>query len=280
MGFEIFLTVLYILLLVNFVILDCKLSKMEKDRLNLDVVAAIVAIEKAVKKLNEKLRYETQSLSDYKQRLKRLEKRIDILEEGHPDTDIDYGTVDDDGNVTEVWFKGKRYVPEDKRNDVDYTQTDGNGNTLAVWFHGKKYVPEDKRDEDTVTFYADGKVAAVETTRPEEKRCCATCQHYRPGSDHTCTIRSWVQVTKARANEAASVCNNYEKMSGNGEVETSIKKIDELQIKIDYIDLLKEQRRVNDKTLDFDKQLRLALQSGIMSVREWREFMEDLDSDT
>ena len=136
MSFEIFLTVLFVLLLVNFVILDYTVSKMKKDRLNIDVVAAIVAIETAVKKLNEKLRCETQSLSDYKQRLKRLEKRIDILEEDHPDTDIDYGEVDDHGKV------------------------------VCVWFEGKKYVPEDKRDENTSTFYADNKVVA-ETTKSD-----------------------------------------------------------------------------------------------------------------
>lgn len=248
MTFEMLVALFLLLLLANFIYLDCTVSKMKKDRLNLDVVTAITALEMAVKKLNEKLRYNTQSLSDYKQRLKRLEKRIDILENGHPDSDIDYCEVDDDNNV------------------------------VAVWFEGKKYVPEDKRDENTSTFYADNKVVA-EIAKPDVK-CCATCRHYRPGPDHTCTIRPWLQVTKARANMAESSCNNYEKMSGNGKVETAIKKIDELQIRIDYIDLLKEQQRVNDKTLDFDKRLKSALESGIMSVREWREFMEDLDNDT
>lgn len=182
MGFEILLTVLFVLLLANFVSLDLTISKMKKDRLNIDVVAAIVAIETAVKKLSEKLRCETQSLSDYKQRLKRLEKRIDILEEGHPDTDIDYGEVDDHGEVVCVWFEGKKYVPEDKRNDIDYVKTDGDGNILAVWFHGKKFIPEDKKDEDTYTFYADGRVVA-ETTRPdphpESRYKCSDCVRFR-----------------------------------------------------------------------------------------------------
>ena len=110
------------------------------------------------------------------------QKRLDILEEGHPDSEIDYGTVDNDGNITEVWFEGKRYVPEDKR------------------------------DEDNVAFYADGRVVA-ETTRPEEKRCCATCQHYRPESGYsTCDLRTWLHVTKAYANNTHSACNNYEKL--------------------------------------------------------------------
>lgn len=143
------------------------------------------------------------------------QKRLDILEAGHPDDEIDYGTVDDDGNITEIWFNGKRYVPEDKS------------------------------DEDTVTFYADNKVIA-ETTKQDVK-CCATCRHYRPGPDHTCTIRPWLRVTKACANNTHSACNNYAKaytptkgqvdypyityeyMSGNCKTEQVAQRLDELQ---------------------------------------------------
>ena len=201
-----------------------KIDKLEKeDKLGIETIGSIIALEKAMKKLNEALRTESRSLSDYKRRLRCLERRIDILESGHPDSEFDYATTDDDGNA------------------------------LEVWFNGKKYVPEDKRSEDTNTFYADNKVVA-ETTRPEEKRCCATCKHYRPGSDHTCSIRSWLQVTNARANEAASVCNNYKKVYtatkgevdypyihipyGNGEADRIMKRYDELQCEIKRLNML------------------------------------------
>lgn len=211
MGFEILLTVSFVLLVLNFISLDITVSKMKKDRLNLDVVTAITALEMATKKLNEKLKYETQSLSDYKQRLKQLEKRLDILEEGHPDSDIDYGTVDDNGNITEVWFEGKRYVPEDKRN------------------------------EDTNKLYADNKVVA-EITRPEEKHCYATCKYYQPGVNHTCDMNpfKWVSSKNAACNkyEAASTPveyirydHMYKKLGGNGMTEQLLKRAERL----DYI---------------------------------------------
>ena len=118
--------------------INYKIDKLkEEDKLNIETIGSIIALEKAMKKLNEALRTESRSLSNYKQRLRCLERRIDILESGHPDSEFDYATTDDDGNA------------------------------LEVWFNGKKYVPEDKRSEDTNTFYADNKVVA-ETTRPEE----------------------------------------------------------------------------------------------------------------
>ena len=252
MGFEILLAVLFILLLANFIILDITVSKMKKDRLKLDDVytrkenaaAAVRVLEGLIRNLNAMCR-------DH-------QKRLDILEAGHPDSDIDYGEVDDDANV------------------------------IAVWFNGKKYVPEDKRDENTSTFYADNVVVA-ETTRPEEKRCCATCQHYRPESGFsTCDLRTWLHATKKYATMADSACNNYEKTSAvlvpsdKDKVEyiRYDKKVDDLQLKIDYITLCQEQDKLRNKEIGFNKQLESALQLGIMSAREWREFMEDLDSDT
>lgn len=149
--------------------LNYKISKLKEDNeLSIETISSIIALEKAMKKLNEALKIHEFRLDHQRDERYAIKKRLDILEAGHPDDEIDYGTVDDDGNITEVWFEGKRYVPEDKRNDIDYAKTDGDGNILAVWFHGKKYVPEDKRDEDPIVFYADGRVVA-ETTRPEEK---------------------------------------------------------------------------------------------------------------
>lgn len=162
-------------LIVLYVSMEYKLSKIRTRIRMLDDVyvgkenaaAAIAVLEGLIRNLNALC--------------KDHQKRLDILEADHPDDEIDYGTVDDDGNITEVWFNGKRYVPEDKR------------------------------DEDAIKIYADNKVMA-ETTRPEEKRCCATCRHYRPGPDHTCTIRPWLRVTSNGATIADSACNNYEKL--------------------------------------------------------------------
>lgn len=142
--------------------INYKIDKLkEEDKLNIDIIASIIALEKAVKKLNEALRTESRSLSDTKRRLRTLEKRIDILENGHPDTDIDYGTTDDDGNITEVWFEGKRYVPEDKH------------------------------DENTSTFYADNKVVA-ETTRPYVKRAEKLNYLYNTGLISRATYRRMI----------------------------------------------------------------------------------------
>ena len=131
--------------------IDHKISKLkEENELHIETIGSIIALERAMKKLNEALRTESKSFSDYKQRLRCLERRIDILESGHPDSEFDYATTDDDGNA------------------------------LEVWFNGKKYVPEDKLDEDAMTVYADGRIVA-ETTRPDV-RCCATCNKYEAAS--------------------------------------------------------------------------------------------------
>lgn len=151
----------------------------EESKLNIETIGSIIALEKAMKKLNEALRTESRSLSDYKQRLRSLEKRIDILESGHPNSEFDYAITDDHDNIVEVW--------------VD----------------GKKYILEDKPDSDVMKLYADNKVVA-ETTRPDVK-CCATCQYYRPGEGHTCALCYWLNVTKTRAATPESACHNYEK---------------------------------------------------------------------
>ena len=146
------------------------------------LVRYIMLLKEAEKKLNAALKIHEHRLDHQRDDIYGIQRRLDILEANHPDDEIDYGTVDDDGNITEVWFEGKRYVPEDKR------------------------------DGDTVAFYADGRVM-TETTRPEEKRCCATCQHYRPESGYsTCSQVLRSHVTKAYANNTHSACNNYEKL--------------------------------------------------------------------
>lgn len=251
MGFEILLMVLFFLLLANFIALDLSVSKMKKDnKSNIEMIGLIIALEKAMKKLNAALKSHDRRLDNHLHEISDIKDRLDILESGHPDSDIDYAALDDHDEV------------------------------VCVWFEGKKYVPEDKRAEETNTFYADNKVVA-ETTRPEETRCCATCQHYRPESGFsTCDLRTWLHTTKKYATMADSACNNYEKISGNGKVETAIKKIDKLQIKIDYITLCQEQDKLRNKEIGFNKLLSSAMQSDIMSAREWREFMEDLDSDS
>lgn len=111
-------------LLVFYFLMEYKLSKLKIRIHTLDDVytrkenaaAAIRVLEGTIKKLN----------SGYRE----LERRIDILESGHPDSDFDYAETDDDGNV------------------------------LEIWFNGKKYVSEDKRDEDVAVFYADDRIVA------------------------------------------------------------------------------------------------------------------------
>lgn len=235
--------------------INYKIDKLkEEDKLNIDMIGSIIALEKAMKKMNEALKIHEFRLDHQRDERYAIKKRLDILEAGHPDTYIDYGTVDDDGNIIEVWFEGKRYVPEDKR------------------------------DENTSTFYANNKVVA-ETTRPEETRCCATCRHYRPESDHTCTIRSWLQVTKARANEAASVCNNYKKayaatkgevdhlyaqyknMGGNGRAEELSKYI----VKLNY--LASDDER--DELLKRVERLNRIYDAGLMSLSEYGDRLKE-----
>ena len=126
----------FISLLLGWVSYKTYELKKDVNRFETDY-ALVYALEEAVKKLNEALKTHEFRLDHQRDERYAIKKRLDILESGHPDTDIDYGTVDDDGNIIEVWFEGKRYVPEDKR------------------------------DEDTTTLYADNKVVA-ETTRPDD----------------------------------------------------------------------------------------------------------------
>ena len=232
-----------------------KIDKMkDENKLSIETIASIIALEKAMKKLNEALRTESRSLSNYKQRLRCLERRIDILESGHPDSEFDYATTDDDGNA------------------------------LEVWFNGKKYVPEDKLDEDAMTVYADGRIVA-ETTRPDV-RCCATCQYYRPGEGHTCALCYWLNVTKTSAATPESACHNYEKayaatkgevdhlytqyknMGGNGraeELSKSIVKLNYLASDAECDELLKRVERLN-RIYD----------AGLMSLSEYGERLKEL----
>ena len=190
-----------------------KIYEFKKDVNRFETDYALVyALEEAVKKMNEVLKIHEFRLDHQRDERYAIKKRLDILESGHPDTDIDYGTVDDDGNIIEVWFECKRYVPEDKR------------------------------DEDTTTLYADNKVVA-ETTRPDVK-CCATCKYYRPGAEHTCAINPLRWTSSRRVNEPISACNNYEEASkpveyirydrmykalgGDGATEESLKRIKKL----------------------------------------------------
>jgi len=255
MGFEILLTVLFVLLLVNFFILDCTVSKMKKDRLNLYVVTAITALEMAVKKLNEALRINDRRLDNHLHEISDIKNRLDILENGHPDSDIDYCEVDDDNNV------------------------------VAVWFEGKKYVPEDKRDENTSTFYADNKVVA-EITKPDVK-CCSTCKHYRPDSGYsTCEFSSWLHVTKKCATMTDSACHNYEKayaatkgevdhlytqyknMGGNGRAEELPKYI----VKLNYLASDTE----CDELLKCVERLNRIYDAGLLSLSEYGDRLKEL----
>lgn len=151
-------------------------------------VASIIALKEAARKLNAASKIHEHRLDHERDEIYGIQKRLDILESGHPDMDIDYGEVDDDANV------------------------------IAVWFNGKKYVPEDKQDEDCIKIYADNKVIAetahmANAARSEEKRCCATCRHYRPESGYsTCDLRTWLHATKKYATMADSASNNYEKI--------------------------------------------------------------------
>lgn len=222
--------------------INYKIDKLkEENKLNIDMIGSIIALEKAVKKLNEAL--------------KTHEQRLDILEADHPDTDIDYGEVDDDANV------------------------------IAVWFNGKKYVPEDKKDEDTNTFYADNKAVS-------ETHCCATCQYYRPDSGYsTCEFSSWLHVTKKYATMSDSACHNYEKaysatkgevdhlytqyknMGGNGRAEelpTYVVKLNYLASDTECDELLKRVERLNR-----------IYNAGLMSLSEYGERLKEwMQNDT
>jgi hypothetical protein len=195
-------------LLLGWIVYKTYELKKDVNRFETDY-AQVYALEEAVKKLNRALRSHDRRLDNHLHEISDIKNRLDILESGHPDTDIDYGEVDDDN---------------------------------AVWLDGKKYVPADKRDDDTITLYADNKVVA-ETTKPDAK-CCATCKYYRPGAEHTCAINPLRWTSSRHVNEPISACNNYEEASkpveyirydrmyrdigGNGEVELLQKRLSSL----------------------------------------------------
>lgn len=236
--------------------INYKIDKLkEEDKLNIETIGSIIALEKAMKKLNAALKIHEHRLDHERDEIYGINKRLDILEEGHPDTDIDYGEVDDHGEV------------------------------VCVWFEGKKYVPEDKRAEETNTFYADNKVVA-ETTKPEETRCCATCQHYRPESGYsTCDLSTWWHVTKKHATMADSACNNYEKayaatkgevdypyvqyknMSGNGRAAEEAKYI----VKLNYLASDTE----CDELLKRVERLNRIYDAGLLSLSEYGEMLKE-----
>lgn len=234
--------------------INYKINKLkDENEFHIESIGSIIALEKAMKKLNEALRTESRSLSDYKQRLRSLEKRIDILESGHPNSEFDYAITDDHDNIVEVW--------------VD----------------GKKYILEDKPDSDVMKLYADNKVVA-ETTRPDVK-CCATCQHYRLGEGHTCALCYWLNVTKTRADTPESACHNYEKaysankgevdhlytqyknMSGNGRAEELPKYI----VKLNYLASDDE----CDELLKRVERLNRIYDAGLMSLSEYGERLKE-----
>jgi len=224
--------------------MNYKIDKLEKeDKLGIETIGSIIALEKAMKKLNEALRSHDRRLDDQLHELSNIKERLDILESGHPDSDIDYGEVDDDANV------------------------------IAVWFNGKKYIPEDKLDENTSTFYADNKVVA-ETTRPEETRCCATCQHYRPESGYsTCDLSTWLHVTKKYATMTDPACNNYEKASkpcassDKGEVEYICGIYEEIGGN-------GETERLTKKLADLNYYYNVGLMSTATYMHRWEELLQ------
>lgn len=236
--------------------INYKIDKLkEEDKLNIDMIGSIIALEKAMKKLNAALKIHEHRLDHERDEIYGINKRLDILEAGHPDTAIDYGTVDDDGDITEVWFEGK------------------------------KYILEDNPDEDVMKLYADNKVVS-ETTRPEEKRCCATCRHYRPESGFsTCDLRTWLHVTKKYATMSDSACHNYEKayaatkgevdhlytqyknMGGNGRAEELPKYI----IKLNYLASDAE----CDELLKRVERLNRIYDAGLMSLSEYGERLKE-----
>lgn len=225
--------------------INYKIDKLkEENKLNIEMVGSIIVLEKAMKKLNAALKIHEYRLDHERDEIYGINKRLDILEEGHPDTDIDYGEVDDDGNV------------------------------IAVWFEGKKYVPEDKRDEDTVTFYADGRVVTVESTKPEEKRCCATCQHYRPESGFsTCDLRTWLHATKKYATMADSACHNYEK--------TSAVLVPSDKDKVEYIRYDRMYKNLGgngatEQLLKRAERLDYIYSTGLISIATYRHMVDEL----
>lgn len=224
--------------------INYKINKLkDESKLNIETIGSIIALEKAMKKLNEALRTESRSLSDYKQRLRSLEKRIDILESGHPNSEFDYAITDDHDNIVEVWVDGKKYILEDKPDSdvmklyadnkvVAETTRPGSRYTCAdcerfrrkridgkwcgicsvdnvIMSNDELYICDKFRLYKPIEYYGNKNMA--ETTRPEETRCCATCQHYRPGSG--CARKPWLNRSQRMAMYATSACNNYEEVS-------------------------------------------------------------------
>lgn len=246
-----------------------------KESLNEDkggVIRYIPLLEEAMKKLNNALRSHDRRLDDQLHELSDIKERLDILESGHPDSDIDYGEVDDDANV------------------------------IAVWFNGKKYIPEDKRNEDASTFYADNKVVA-ETTRPdphsESRYKCSDCVRFRREriDGKWCGICSVDKVIMANDEQyicdkfrlykttGELVCNNYEKayaatkgevdypyiqyknMSGNGRAAEEAKYI----VKLNYLASDDE----CDELLKRVERLNRIYDAGLMSLSEYGEILKE-----
>lgn len=224
--------------------INYKIDKLkEEDKLNIDIIGSIITLEKAMKKLNAALKIHDRRLDNHLHEISDIKDRLDILESGHPDSDIDYATLDDHDEVVEVWFEGK------------------------------KYVPEDTRAEETNTFYADNKVVA-ETTRPEETRCCATCQYYRPESGYsTCDLRTWLHVTKKYATMTDSACNNYEK--------TSAVLVPSDKDKVEYIRYDRMYKNLGgngmtEQLLKRAERLDYIYSTGLMSIATYRHMVDEL----
>lgn len=166
------------------------------------------------------------------------QKRLDILESGHPDSDFDYGALDDHDEVVELWL------------------------------NGKKYVPEDKRDADSMTVYADGRIMA-ETTKPEEKRYCATCKYYSPGVNHTCDMNPFKWVSSKNA-----ACNKYEKTerccysATKGQVDYPYVKLNHIAGDAEVEELLK---RVKDLNYFYN----VGLMSTAAYMYRWEELLQN-----
>lgn len=189
----VFLLIMTVVLTVSCLVLGWithKINKLkDENELNIEMIGSIVALEKAMKKLNEALRIHEHRLDHQRDDIYGIQRRLDILEANHPDSDIDYATLDDRDEVVEVWF------------------------------NGKKYIPEDKLDGDTVAFYADGRIVA-ETTRPDVK-CCATsaCNNYEK------TERGCYSATKGQVDYPYI---SYTNMGGNDKTEQLLKRAERL----------------------------------------------------
>ena len=232
--------------------INYKIDKLkEEGKLNIETIGSIIALEKAMKKLNEALKIHEFRLDHQRDERYTIKKRLDILEEGHPYTDIDYGEVDDDGNA------------------------------LEVWFNGKKYVPEDKRAEETSTFYADNEVVA-DTTRPdpqpESRYTCADCVRFRRER----IDGKWRGVCSvdnvAMSGDELYICDKFrlyrpteyyvnKNMSGNGRAEELPKSI----IKLNYLASDDE----CDELLKRVERLNRIYDAGLMSLSEYGERLKE-----